>query len=135
MVVTDAVNPAALGRPSGYSNGVRAGNLLFVSGQIGATVDAKGKTKIVSPKFAEQFERGLLNVLAVVKEAGADATGIVELTIFVTDLKAYARARPALRDAWLRTMGKRYPAVTLVEVSGLLEKGAVVEIRAIAALG
>jgi enamine deaminase RidA (YjgF/YER057c/UK114 family) len=135
MVKTDSINPPSLGRPSGYSQGVRAGDFVFVSGQIGAKPAPDGSLRLVSRKFEHQFEQALINVVEVVKSAGGHADDVVELTIFVLSLASYRLARKNLRDAWLRVMGRRYPAITLVEVRGLLEKGALVEIRGVAALG
>lgn len=127
------VNPPALGKPVGFTHGVQAGNLLFIAGQIGAEPHGEG-LRVVSPDFAPQFDAALGNVLEVVHAAGGKASSVVEMTLFVTDLEAYRAARGALGEAWKRRMGRHYPAVTLVEVSGLLEPGALVEIRAVAAL-
>ncbi|HKY04311.1 MAG TPA: RidA family protein, partial [Blastocatellia bacterium] len=78
------INPAALGEPKGYSNGLLfegGGSLLFVAGQIGWD----GGQRIVSDDFVQQFAQALDNVVAVVREAGGDATSIARLLIFVTD--------------------------------------------------
>jgi enamine deaminase RidA (YjgF/YER057c/UK114 family) len=135
VVTPQPVNPKALGKPIGYSHGVRAGNLLFTAGQVGARPGADGKLVVVSPDFAAQFEAALENVLAVVAEAGGRPESIVELTVYVKDVAAYGAARKAIGAAWKRLFGRYYPAITLVEVSGLFEPGTLVEIRAVAALG
>jgi enamine deaminase RidA (YjgF/YER057c/UK114 family) len=132
--VVSPVNPPGLGRPQGYAHGMRTGQLLFVAGQVGARPDKDGALRIVSPDFAAQFEVALGNVLEVVRAAGGKAEGLVELTVFVTDLEAYRAARPALGQAWKRLLGKHYPAITLVQVAGLYEPGSLVEIRAVASL-
>jgi len=129
----EPINPASLGAPVGYSNGVLAppgARLLFVAGQVGWN-EAQ---EIVGEGFVEQFARALENVLAVVAEAGGRPDQLVRLTIYVTDREAYAAARPALGAAWRRLVGRHYPAMALVEVAGLLEPGAKVEIEAIAAI-
>lgn len=128
------VNPPSLGKPVGYAHGVQAGGLLFVAGQVGARPAKDGTLRVVSPDFAAQFEAALANVLEVVRAAGGRPDHLVEMTVFVKDLAAYAAARAALGDAWRRLLGRHYPAVTLVEVSGLFEPGTLVEIRAVAAL-
>ena len=128
------INPPGLGTPKGYAHGVRAGNLLFVSGQIGRRrPDSTGANPDV-PGFVPQFEAALENVLTVVREAGGRPENLVELTIFVKNMDAYRAARPALAKVWRRLLDRHYPAITLVEVSDLFEKGTTVEIRAIAAL-
>lgn len=134
MVMPTIVNPPGLGPPVGYSHGVRAGNLLFVAGQVGAKPSGDGRLRLVSSDFATQFETALLNVLEVVKTAGGKAENIVEITIFVKKMEAYRSARTPLAAVWRRSMGKHYPAITLVEVSDLFEPGALVELRAVAAM-
>jgi len=127
------VNPQALGAPKGYSNGVLApagSRILCVAGQVGWDAEQK----IVPGGFAAQFERALANVLAVVAEAGGDAGAILRLTIYVTDKQSYLDSLAAVGEAYRRLMGRHYPAMALVEVAGLLEEGAVVEIEATAAL-
>ena len=52
------------------------------------------------------------------------------MTLFVTDLASYRASREALSSIWRRHMGRYYPAMTLVEVRGLVDSGAVVEIQA-----
>lgn len=132
-MVAKLVNPPALGKPVGYAHGLLAGKTLFVSGQVGAR--PSGDTlKVVSPEFAPQFDAALGNVLEVVEAAGGRPSDLVELTIYVTDLGAYRAAREALGEVWRRRLGRHYPAVTLVEVSGLLEPRTLVEIQAVAAL-
>ena len=130
-----AVNPPSAGRPSGYANGYRAGDFLFVAGQIGGDPTPEGRHKLVSSEFVPQFEKALEGVVAVVKAAGGKATDLVEMTIFVKDIDAYRRTRKAIGPVWRKLMGAHYPAMTLVEVSDFFEEGALVEIKAVAALG
>ncbi|MFL6230699.1 MAG: RidA family protein [Pyrinomonadaceae bacterium] len=127
------INPESLGRPRGYANGVLAesgGQLLFVAGQIGWDENQK----LVSDDFVEQFARALENVLAVVREGGGTPDRIARLTIYVTDKREYAARTRELGERWRALMGQHYPAMALVEVRGLLEDGAQVEIEATAVL-
>jgi len=129
--VPEPINPAELGAPSGYSHGMLApagGRLLFVAGQIGWDADQR----LVGPDFVEQFERALANVLAVVAAAGGGPDNLVRLTIYVTDKRDYLADLPGVGLAYRRLMGRRFPAMTLVEVAALLEAGAKVEIEATA---
>ncbi len=127
------IDPPALGAPRGYSNGMlvpAGGRMLYVAGQIGWDE----AHRIVGPDFTAQFERALRNVLAVVAEAGGGADALARLTIYVTDKREYLDARKPVGEAYRRLMGKHYPAMTLVEVKGLLEPDAKVEIEATAVL-
>ena len=126
------INPADLAEPRGYNNGVLApaGTLLFVAGQIGWDREQR----IVGEDFALQFEQALANVLAVVRDAGGDATNITRLLIFVTDKREYLAQIKDVGAAYRRLMGKHYPAMTLAEVKSLLEDQAKVEIEATAVL-
>jgi enamine deaminase RidA (YjgF/YER057c/UK114 family) len=127
------VDPPDLGPPRGYSNGilVRPGrSLLFVAGQVGW--DAR--QQLVGDGLVEQFAQALANVLLVVAEAGGSADDVVRLTLYVVDREEYVRSRGEIGRHYRQLMGKHYPAMTLVEVSALLEPGARVEIEATAAI-
>lgn len=127
------IEPTGWRRPRGYANGVLApagARLLFVAGQIGWDEEQR----LVGDGFADQFERALANVLAVVAAAGGAPEHLARLTVYVTDRQEYAAARKRLGDIWRRLVGEHYPAIALVEVVGLLESGARVEIEATAAI-
>ena len=130
----EIVNPKSLGEPRGWNNGLLAppgGRLLFVAGQAGWETEAAGDP----PGFTEQFGRALDKVLAVVREAGGSPADVGRVTIYVTDLAAYQSNRKALGEIWRARLGKHYPAVAMLEVKGLVDRGAVVEIEATAVLG
>ncbi|MBI4481083.1 MAG: RidA family protein [Acidobacteria bacterium] len=128
----DLINPPELGKHSGYSQGVKAsaGSLLFISGQVAWDE----QSRIVSPHFAAQFSKALDNVLIVVRAAGGQPESIVRLTIYVLDRKEYAANAKKVGEAYRQQMGKHYPAMTLVEVKGLFEDGAKLELEATAVL-
>jgi enamine deaminase RidA (YjgF/YER057c/UK114 family) len=126
------IAPEALGQPSGYSNGLlfEGGSLLFVAGQVGWDRERR----FVSDDFADQFAQALENVLAVVREAGGEPTNIARLLIFVTDKDEYTSRLRDVGSAYRQLMGKHFPAMALVEVSGLVEHLAKVEIEATAVI-
>jgi enamine deaminase RidA (YjgF/YER057c/UK114 family) len=131
--VRRTIQPLGWARSRGYSHGWLAqGQVLFIAGQIGSN------PRLGSPKlpkgFAEQFEQALANVLSVVREAGGRPEDLVRLTIYVTDVKDYEAAAKKLGVIWRRHMGRHYPAMTLLEVSKLLESAAQVEIEGTAVL-
>lgn len=118
-------------RPRGYSNGIAArGELLFIAGQVGWDAEEK----MVSDAFVPQFARALENVRAVLDAAGSKPGHLVRVTVYVTDKDLYEREAPSLGQEWRRVLGKVYPAMTLVEVSRLLERGALVEVEATAVI-
>ena len=127
------INPKSLGRPRGYSNGqltAPGSRLLFIAGQIGWDEEQR----LVSDDFVEQFERALRNVLAVVLEAGGAPDGVARLVVYVTDKREYLARTSEIGERWRALMGRHYPTMALVEVKGLLEDGAKVEIEGIAVL-
>jgi enamine deaminase RidA (YjgF/YER057c/UK114 family) len=126
------INPESLGAPVGYSNGVLAtgGRLLFIAGQIGWNQ----QQQIVSPHIVEQFDRALANVIAVVTEAGGQADQIARMILYVTDKAEYRVHLKEIGERYRAQMGKHFPAMVLVEVAGLLDDNAKIEIEATAVL-
>lgn len=122
----EILNPESLGRPTGWNNGMLAkpgGRLLFVAGQAAPP-----------GSLVEQWDKILARVLAVVEAAGGRAEDIGRMTVYVTDLAAYRASRPALGEIHRKHMGRHYPAMALVEVKGLVDPGASVEIEATAVI-
>ena len=125
------INPESLGAPSGYSNGLLAdanGKFLFIAGQIAWNEEQR----IASGDFVEQFDRALGNVMTVVNAAGAKAEHIVRLVIYVTDKREYRERTREIGERYRRHLGKHFPAMVLVEVKGLLDDAAKVEIEGMA---
>lgn len=125
------LQPPSWPRPKGYACGVRAsGALVFVSGQIGW--DEHGR--FTAHDLAGQVRQALRNVVTVLAEAGARPEDVVRLTWFVTDKRAYLGAQREIGAAYREVMGRHFPAMSVVEVSALLENDAQVEIEATAVL-
>ena len=125
----EILQPPGWPRPRGYANGIAAsGRLVFVSGMIGW--NAKGEFE--SDDFAAQARQALLNVVAVLREAEAGPEHIVRMTWYVVDKREYLAASVALGAAYREIIGAHYPAMTAVEVRGLIEDRARVEIEATA---
>lgn len=127
------INPESLGAPSGYTHGLLAdsnGKLLFISGQIAWDE----KQQIVSDDFVEQFDRALANVITVVHAAGATPVNVVRLIVYVTDKVEYRERTREVGERYRKHMGKHFPAMVLVEVSGLLDDAAKVEIEGMAVI-
>lgn len=132
-------NPESLGAPRGWNHGLLApkgGRLLFIAGQIGlsAGISPSGLAASPPPAFVEQFGNALDKVVAVIRAAGGDPGDLARMTIFVTDLGVYRASLAALGEAWRPRFGRHYPAMALVEVRGLVDHGAMVEIEATAVI-
>ena len=115
--------PGAIGP---YVQGVQAGNLLFVSGQV--PMDPVTKT-IVLGEFEDRARQCILNVQRVLQAAGCDLEHAVKVTVFLTDLEMFSRLNAVYREYW----GDVKPARSCIEVSRL-PMNADVEIEAIAVL-
>ncbi len=124
--------PQGWPKAAGYSYGVVAaeGRHVLVAGQLGQDME----TGTLAGSFAGQWEQALANIVEVVRTAGGDAGDIVGLRVYVTDLTAYDAARGEVGPAYVRQIGRHFPAMTMVEVSKLVVPGAVVEIEADAVL-
>jgi enamine deaminase RidA (YjgF/YER057c/UK114 family) len=127
----EILQPEGWAKPVGYSNGMAArGRLIFTGGQIGWNA----RCEFESDDLVDQISQALANILAILKEAGAGPQHIVSMTWYLTDLNAYRAARERLGAAYRQTMGRHFPPMALVEVSGLVEARAKVEIQATAVL-
>jgi enamine deaminase RidA (YjgF/YER057c/UK114 family) len=123
------LQPADWARPRGYANGIEArGRTIFVAGQIGWDKDQRFQTK----DFAGQFEQTLMNVLAVLGEAGAGPEHVTRMTWFITDKGAYQTAIKQVGEIYRRLMGRSFPAMSVVQVTALIEDDALLEIEATA---
>ena len=128
-----AVQPEGWARPKGFSNGMVAeGRMVFIAGQVGW--DPTQTAPKFPATFAAQFGQALANVLAVLKAAGGSPQHIARFTVYVTDNREYLIALKEVGEAWRQHMGKHFPAMALVQVAGLVEDDAKVEIEATAVL-
>ncbi len=126
------IQPEGWAKPRGYSNGMRArGDFLAVAGQIAWDAQAR---LVGEGDFVAQFEQALANVVAVVRAAGGAPEDLISLTVYVTDRAEYAARLADVGAAYRRVMGKHYPTMALVQVAGLLEVHAKVEIQGLAVL-
>jgi len=107
------------------------GEVLFVAGQDATRPDGE----IDSDDFTEQFETALAKSVRVVVDAGGSAPDIGRITIYVTDIETYLARRSEIGDAYRKWMGRHFPAMSLVEVSRLVDPRAKVEIEVTAIIG
>ena len=120
------LQPPDWAAPRGYANGLLCeGRLLFVAGQVGWNADGVFETD----DLVAQVEQALRNVAAVLREGGAEPAHIARMTWYVIDKEAYRRAQAEIGRVYRAVIGRHYPTMTLVEVAGLLEDRARVEIE------
>lgn len=123
--------PPGWPRPRGYANGVAAtGRMVFVAGMIGW--DTQGR--FPSDTLAGQARKALENIVEVLREAGAKPEHIVRMTWYVLDKHAYMDAAAEIGQAFREVIGSYNAAMSAVEVSGLMEDAALVEIEVTAVI-
>ena len=125
------LQPPGWARAKGFSNGIAAsGKLIFIAGQVGWTGEGEWKAR----DFAGQFRQALANILEVLAQANGKPEHIVRLTWYVLDKREYLDSLKAVGNAYRELMGKHYPTMAVVQVSGLVEDEARLEIEATAVL-
>jgi len=118
--------PAGWPRPKGYANGVAAcGRMVFVAGMVGWDTQGVFHTD----DMAGQVQQALANVVAVLREGGAQPGHIVRMTWYVTSKREYLEASAEIGRIFRATIGSFSIAMTAVEVSALIEDRAKVEIE------
>jgi enamine deaminase RidA (YjgF/YER057c/UK114 family) len=123
------LQPPGWARARGFSNGIAAqGRLVFIAGQIGWDAQQRWQEH----GFAGQFRQALENIIAVLKEAKGKPEHIVRLTWYVLDKQEYMNSLKAVGEAYRELMGRHYPAMAVVQVTGLVEPEARLEIEATA---
>ena len=126
------VDAAELAHPSGFAHAVVAahGRTVFLGGQIG--MDGSGR--VTAAGLVEQFDLALANLLTALRAAGGEPSQLVWMQIFVTDAAAYRAELGPLGRAWRRHLGRHYVATALLEVKGLFDAAAMVELMGIAVI-
>jgi enamine deaminase RidA (YjgF/YER057c/UK114 family) len=120
------VNPPGLSTPRTYTHVVKAGNLLFIAGQV--AVDEKGQ--VVGQTMAEQLERALSNLEIALRSQGASMGHVVKTTIYTTSVAEFSAPEAVAVRA--KHIAGNFPASTLVQIQQLARPEFKVEIEAIA---
>ena len=120
------VNPPGLSTPQTYLHVVRAGNTIYVAGQVGA--NAQGT--VVGPGMREQTEQVLANLGAALKSQSLDVSHVAKINIYVTSIDEFRAPDVAALRA--KFFGTNRPASTLVQVVRLADPAFKIEIEAIA---
>jgi enamine deaminase RidA (YjgF/YER057c/UK114 family) len=124
------INPDSMAKPVGYAHAVvsTAGRTVYLGGQTAQGSDGR----IHAATMAEQFDRALANVVTALEASHAKPAHLVSLQVLVTDAGEYRGVLAELGAVYKRHLGRHYPAITFVEVAGLFDPAAKVEITGIA---
>ena len=122
----ERINPKGLSAPQTYSHIVKAGKLIFIAGQVGATADGK----IAGPGMKEQTEQTLRNLQTALQSQGLDFGHVAKITIFTTSISDFRAAD--VGDVRAKFFGANRPASTLVQIQQLASPDYKIEIEAIA---
>lgn len=129
MTAYQTLLPPGWKRPKGYANGIAAtGRMVFTAGVVGWDAEER----FVATDMAGQFRQILVNTLAILAEGGAGPEHIVRMTWYVTSRDTYVASLAEIGAAYRELIGRNYPVMAVVEVSGLVERDALIEIETIA---
>jgi enamine deaminase RidA (YjgF/YER057c/UK114 family) len=123
------LQPEGWAKPIGYANGVAArGRMVFIGGQVGWT----GQGQFETDDFVGQVRQTLVNIVAILAEAGAGPQHITSMTWYFTDKAEYLANLKGMGAAYREVIGRHYPAMAAMQVVALVEDRAKVEIQATA---
>ena len=131
MMMT-VLQPPSWAKPKGFANGiaVKGGTTVYIAGQVGYTGQGEWRAR----DFAGQFRQALGNILEVLAQAGGRPEHLVRLTWYVLDKREYLGALKEVGAAYRELMGRHYPVMAVLQVSGLVEDAARLEIEATAVI-
>ena len=125
------LHPPNWPKPKGYSNGIVAkGTMVFIAGMVGWNENEEFEVD----DFSGQARQALKNIVTVLNEAGARPEHITRMTWYFIDLKEYNSCLQSLGKAYQEEIGKVFPVMTGIQVAGLVEKNAKLEIEVTAVI-
>ena len=126
MSVHQSLLPEGWPRPRGYANGMAgSGRLVVTGGVVGWDHDER----FVSADLPGQFRQVLANTLAILAEAGAGPEHVIRMTWYILDRQDYAAHLAEIGAIYREAMGRNYPAMAVIQVAGLIEPAARIEIE------
>ncbi len=133
VIAFELINPSGLENPVGYSHlaKISSGRLVLVAGQ--APFNADGEV-VGKGNFAAQFRQVWENLRTAIEGAGGRPQDYATLTMYVTDVDAYHQNRKEIGASYRAVFGKHFPAITLVQVSGLYNPDCMVEVSGLACI-
>ncbi|MFL5859818.1 MAG: RidA family protein [Solirubrobacteraceae bacterium] len=129
--MSEVFNASELPPPVGFSHAVRAGDTVYLAGQVAQGPDGR----VIGETIAEQFDRAAANLVTALRAAGGEPAQLVSLQVFVTAVAEYKASLHELGDTWRRHFGRHYPAMGLFGVTELFDPAAKVELMGVAVIG
>jgi len=122
----EILQPATWARPRGYANGIAAeGRQVFIAGQVGWNA----AQRFEHADLVAQTRQALQNIVAVLAEAGGRPDHITRMTWYLLDKRDYVAKAAEIGAVYREVIGRNFPAMTAIQVSGLIEDAALVEIE------
>jgi len=128
--VSELINSPELAPPTGFSHAVRAGDTVYLGGQVAQAPDGS----VTGETIVEQFDVAAANLVTALRAAGGEPSDLVSLQVFVTAVEEYRLSLRELGDVWRRHFGRRYPAMGLFGVTELFDPAAKVELMGVAVI-
>ena len=126
--VSERINAPELPPPVGFSHAVKAGDTVYLAGQVAQAADGT----VTGETIAEQFDVAAGNLMTALRAAGGGPEHLVSLQVFVTAVAEYKASLRELGDVWRKHFGRRYPAMGLFGVTELFDPAAKVELMGVA---
>jgi enamine deaminase RidA (YjgF/YER057c/UK114 family) len=126
--MSEIVNSPDLANPVGFSHAVRAGETVYLGGQVAQAPDGT----VIGETIVEQFDVAAANLMTALRAAGGRPEHLVSLQVFVTAVAEYKASLRELGDVWRKHFGRRYPAMGLFGVTELFDPAAKVELMGVA---
>jgi enamine deaminase RidA (YjgF/YER057c/UK114 family) len=128
--VSELINSPDLAAPTGFSHAVRAGDTIYLGGQVAQAPDGS----VVGETIVEQFDVAAGNLVTALRAAGGEPSDLVSLQVFVAAVPEYRASLRELGDVWRRHFGRRYPAMGLFGVTELFDPAAKIELMGVAVI-
>jgi enamine deaminase RidA (YjgF/YER057c/UK114 family) len=128
--MSEVFNSPDLAPPVGFSHAVRAGDTVYLAGQVAQAPDGK----VVGETIVEQFDLAAANLVTALRAAGGAPEHLVSLQVFVTAVGEYKASLRELGDVWRKHFGRHYPAMGLFGVTELFDPAAKIELMGVAVI-
>jgi enamine deaminase RidA (YjgF/YER057c/UK114 family) len=128
--VIERINAPELPPPVGFSHAVKAGDTVYLAGQVAQAPDGT----VTGATIAEQFDVAAGNLMTALRAAGGGPEDLVSLQVFVTAVAEYKASLRELGEVWRKHFGRRYPAMGLFGVTELFDPAAKVELMGVAVI-
>jgi len=128
--MSELINSPDLAAPVGFSHAARAGDTVYLGGQVAQAPDGT----VTGETIVEQFDVAAGNLVTALRAAGGEPSDLVSLQVFVTTVSEYRESLRELGDVWRRHFGRRYPAMGLFGVTELFDPAAKVELMGVAVI-